>query len=29
MRLAFLYKYINCTADKTTGTGTDYTTYIY
>ena len=29
MRLAVLYKQMNCTADKNTGTGTGHTTYIY
>ena len=29
MRLVILYKYMNCTADKTTGADTGDTTYIY
>ena len=29
MKLAVLYKYINCTVDGTTGTGTGYTIYTY
>ena len=29
MRLAVLYKSMNCTADKTTGTGTGHATYTY
>ena len=29
MRLVVLYKYMSCTVDKTTGTGTGHTTYIY
>ena len=29
VRLVVLYKYMNCTVDKTTSTGTGHTTYIY
>ena len=28
MRLVVLYKYMNCTVDKTTSTGTGHTAYI-
>ena len=28
MRLVFLYKYMNCTIDKTTVTGTGHNTYM-
>ena len=29
MRLVVLYKYMTCTVDKTTSTGTGQTTYVY
>ena len=29
MKLVFLYKYMSLTVDKTTGTSTDHTAYIY
>ena len=29
MRLVILHKYMNCTVDKTTGTGTSHTTVVY